>query len=173
MLSESVDLTILFNVGEVYSLNISLKPVTRDNWLDALNLKVKDDQSEFVPTVAVSLAKVHVKPDGDLVEYLPFAIYDGDAMIGFIMHAFEEHTTHSYWINGFLIDSSAQGKGYGKAALLLMIDYIKGRFSQSQEIRLTVHKNNTTAYKLYQSIGFMETGHIWGDELVLKMERSK
>jgi diamine N-acetyltransferase len=78
-----------------------------------------------------------VKPDGDLVEYLPFAIYDGDTMIGFIMHAFEEHTAHSYWINGFLVDSSYQGKGYGKAALLQMIVYIKDRFSQCQEIRLT------------------------------------
>ncbi|QYR21074.1 GNAT family N-acetyltransferase [Paenibacillus sp. sptzw28] len=151
-------------------MNITLEPITRANWLDALNLKVKDGQNEFVPAVAVSLAKVHVKPDGDLVQYLPFAIYDGDTMIGFIMHAFEEHTSHSYWINGFLIDSRYQGQGYGKAAILLMIDYIKGRFSQCREIRLTVHKNNTGAYKLYANIGFTETGDIWGDEIVLRQQ---
>lgn len=150
-------------------MHMSLRPVTRDNWMDALSLGVNDDQKGFVPTVAVSLAKVHVKPDGDLVEYLPFAIYDGETMVGFIMHAFEKHTTHSYWINGFLIDSSYQGRGYGKAALLLMIDYIKKRFSHCQEIRLTVHQNNAAAYKLYRSIGFIETGDIWAGELVLRL----
>ncbi|MCZ8519745.1 MULTISPECIES: GNAT family N-acetyltransferase [Paenibacillus] len=150
-------------------MNITLQPVTRDNWLDALRLTVTEDQSGFVPTVAVSLAKVHVKPDGDHVEYLPFAIYDEDVMIGFIMHAYEEHTAHSYWINGFLIDAGYQGKGYGRTALLRMIAYIKDRFVQCREIRLTVHRNNAAAYKLYQSMGFRETGDVWGDELVLKL----
>ncbi|MGD8191897.1 GNAT family N-acetyltransferase [Brevibacillus ginsengisoli] len=150
-------------------MTMTLEPVTRDNWLEALELKVNQEQSSFVPTVAVSLAKVHVKPDGDRVEYLPFAIYDGDTMIGFMMHAFEEHTSDSYWINGFHIDSRYQGKGYGKAALFLMIDYIKERFSQCQEIRLTVHKNNSIAYNLYRGIGFIETGDVWGDELVLRL----
>ncbi len=150
-------------------MNITLKPVTRDNWLQALDLKVKDDQSGFVPSVAVSLAKVHIKPDGDQVEYLPFAIYDGETMVGFIMHAFEEQTSNMYWINGFLVDHNHQGKGYGKTAILQMIDYIRSRFSQCQEIRLTVYPNNYAARNLYQSVGFVETGEIWGGELVLRL----
>jgi len=85
------------------------------------------------------------------------------------MHAFEVHTTHSYWINGFLIDSRYQGRGFGKAALLQMINDIKKRFAHCQEIRLTVHKNNAAAHRLYLSIGFIETGEIWGEELVLRL----
>ncbi len=68
-------------------MNVQLKVVTRDNWEDALKLQVKEDQRKFVPAVAVSLAKVYIKPDGDNVEYIPFAIYDGDLMVGFVMHA--------------------------------------------------------------------------------------
>lgn len=58
-------------------MNIQLKVVTRENWEDALQLQVKENQRKFVPAVAVSLAKVYIKPDGDNVEYIPFAIYNG------------------------------------------------------------------------------------------------
>ena len=68
-------------------MTISLSPVTRDNWLEVLELKVKPEQAGFVPSVAISLAKVHIKPDGDSVEYLPFAIYHEETMVGFMMHA--------------------------------------------------------------------------------------
>ncbi|QQE75059.1 GNAT family N-acetyltransferase [Brevibacillus composti] len=149
-------------------MTITLKPVTRDNWLEALALQVNQEQSGFVPTVAVSLAKVHIKPDGDEVEYLPFAIYNGETMVGFMMHAFVERTANMYWINGFLIDSKYQGKGYGKAALEQMIAYITNRFSQCEEIRLTVYPHNEIAYRLYQSVGFVETGERLGEELVLR-----
>jgi len=104
-------------------MNITLTPVTRDNWQEALELQVSQEQSGFAPTVAISLAKVHIKPDGDNVEYLPFAIYHEETMVGFMMHAFAEKTTDMYWINGFLIDARYQGKGYGMAALQLMIVY--------------------------------------------------
>ncbi|MEH7814908.1 GNAT family N-acetyltransferase, partial [Bacillus toyonensis] len=55
-------------------MNVQLKVVTRENWEEALQLQVKEDQRKFVPAVAVSLAKVYIKPDGDNVEYIPFAI---------------------------------------------------------------------------------------------------
>ncbi|MGG4492643.1 GNAT family N-acetyltransferase [Brevibacillus reuszeri] len=150
-------------------MTISLSPVTRDNWLEALELKVKPEQAGFVPSVAISLAKVHIKPDGDSVEYLPFAIYHEETMVGFMMHAFVEETTDMYWINGFLIDANYQGKGYGKAALQQMIAYITNRFSGCQEIRLTVYPDNHSAYKLYQNLGFEEIGEWHGEEVVLRL----
>ncbi|MGG1662723.1 GNAT family N-acetyltransferase [Brevibacillus sp. NRS-1366] len=150
-------------------MNITLTLVTRENWLEALELKVNQEQSSFVPTVAVSLAKVHIKPDGDQVEYLPFAIYHKEAMVGFIMHAYVEETTDMYWINGFLIDSKYQRKGYGRAALQQMTRYITNRFSQCREIRLTVYSGNHSAIQLYRSIGFVETGERMGEEWVLRL----
>lgn len=106
-------------------MNVQLKVVTRENWEEALKLQVKENQLKFVPSVAVSLAKVYIKPDGDNVEYMPFVIYDGDHMVGFIMHAVVRETTDMYWINGFIIDQMQQGKGYGKAALQESIYLIK------------------------------------------------
>jgi diamine N-acetyltransferase len=150
-------------------MNINLQKVTRDNWEEAMKLQVRDDQTSFVPSVAVSLAKVYIKPDGDQVEYLPFAIYDGEKMVGFIMHAYEEQTTYSYWINGFIIDASQQGKGYGRAAFLEMIVWIQEKFAQCSEIRLTVHKENLNAKKLYETLGFKKTTQMFGDEEVWRL----
>lgn len=148
---------------------ITLTPVTRENWLEALELKVNQEQHCFVPTVAVSLAKVSIKPDGDNVEYLPFAIYEGETMVGFLMHAYVEETTDMYWINGFLIDVKYQRKGYGKAALQQMIAYITHRFSQCREVRLTVYPDNHAAISLYRGLGFEETGEWMGEECVLQL----
>ncbi|PGL71145.1 GNAT family N-acetyltransferase [Bacillus sp. AFS055030] len=145
---------------------IHLKIVTRENWEEAIKLEVNSEQLNFVPTVAVSLAKVYIKPDGENVEYIPFAIYDDQTMVGFIMHAFEEHTTNSYWINGFLIDKQFQSKGYGKLAFVEMIKWIGNKFQQCKEIRLTVHKDNKLAMNLYKQLGFIPTGNYFGEEEV-------
>ncbi|MCM3707256.1 MULTISPECIES: GNAT family N-acetyltransferase [Cytobacillus] len=147
-------------------MNIELKPVTRDNWEEAIQMNVKESQRDFVPSAAVSLAKVYIKPDGDAVEYIPFSIYDNEKMVGFIMHAFEPDTVNMYWINGFFIDQKHQGRGYGHAALDGMISWIKTRFPICEEIRLTVHKDNQHARVLYKNFGFSPTGEIWGEEEV-------
>ncbi|MFH7832411.1 GNAT family N-acetyltransferase [Bacillus luti] len=150
-------------------MNIHLKVVTRENWEDALNLQVKKEQRNFVPSVAVSLAKVYIKPDGENVEYIPFAIYDGDLMVGFIMHAVVKETSNMYWINGFIIDQTRQGNGYGKAALQESIDLIKNTFKACKEIRLTVHKDNISTKKLYEHYGFQTLGYDYDGEEVYRL----
>jgi diamine N-acetyltransferase len=147
---------------------ICLRPVTRENWKEALALQVKDTQRHFTPAVSVSLAKIAIKPDGDNVTYLPFAVYDDEQMVGFIMHAYEKGTSNMYWINGFLIDERYQGQGYGKAALSHLMYWITEQFSECREIRLTVHKDNSAARSLYIHSGFLPTGEIFdGEEEVL------
>lgn len=147
-------------------MNVQLKVVTRENWEEALQLQVCAEQKRFVPSVAVSLAKVYIKPDGDHVEYVPLAIYDQDTIIGFIMHAFEKDTSDMYWINGFIIDKKYQGNGYGKATLKEIVTWITNQFSQCEEIRLTVHKENVKAKKLYENFGFIDLGYMYNDEQV-------
>ncbi|PFE18079.1 GNAT family N-acetyltransferase [Bacillus cereus] len=150
-------------------MNVQLKVVSRENWEDALKLQVKENQREFVPAVAISLTKVYIKPDGDNVEYIPFAIYDGNLMVGFIMHAVVRETSDMYWINGFIIDQKQQGNGYGKAALQESIYLIKNTFKECKEIRLTVHKDNISAKKLYERYGFQSLGHDYDSEEVYRL----
>ncbi|PEL42941.1 GNAT family N-acetyltransferase [Bacillus wiedmannii] len=150
-------------------MNVQLKVVTRENWEAVLKLQVKENQTKFVPAVAVSLAKVYIKPDGDNVEYIPFSIYDGDLMVGFIMHAVVREAADMYWINGFIIDQKQQGNGYGKAALQESISLIKNTCKACKEIRLTVHKDNVFAKKLYERYGFQPLGHEYDGEQVYRL----
>lgn len=148
---------------------IKLIPTTRENWKDALDLKVEVHQNHFVPTVAVSLAKVHVRPDGDEYKYLPFCIYnDENSLVGFVMITLDETTTWSYWVNGLIIDANYQRKGYGKSALNSVIRYIRKNFSHSECLNLTVCTDNVDARKLYEKFGFCETGEIYDDEVVYR-----
>jgi len=150
-------------------LNVQLKVVTRENWEEALKLQVKENQLKFVPSVAVSLAKVYIKPDGDNVEYIPFAIYVGDLVVGFVMHAVVRKTSDMYWINGFIIDQKQQGNGYGKAALQESINIIKNTFKSCKEIRLTVHKDNISAKKLYERYSFKSLEQEYDGEQVYRL----
>ncbi|MDM5337105.1 GNAT family N-acetyltransferase [Fictibacillus enclensis] len=150
---------------------MELRKVDRDNWEEALRLKVMKEQEKLVPSVAVSLAKVYIKPDGDDVEYLPFSIYVNDRMVGFIMHAYVQKTENMYWINGFLIDEQQQGKGYGKQALNEMISWIERKFPHSKETRLTVNKENHHAKALYEKLDYVPTGEEYDGEIVYRRKR--
>ncbi|OPA73676.1 GNAT family N-acetyltransferase [Paenibacillus selenitireducens] len=147
---------------------IRLIPTTRENWKDALDLQVQVQQNHFVPSVAVSLAKVHIRPDGDEYRYLPFCIYAENSLVGFVMITVDETTTCSYWLNGFMIDANYQGKGYGKATINSVIRYIKVEFPHSECLNLTVCANNLAARELYEKFGFSETGEVYDDEIVYR-----
>ncbi|MES1051005.1 GNAT family N-acetyltransferase, partial [Bacillus thuringiensis] len=96
-------------------------------------------------------------------------IYHGDLMVGFVMHAVVRETSDMYWINGFIIDQSQQGNGYGKAALRESINIIKNTFKSCKEIRLTVHKDNLSAKKLYERYGFISLGQEYDGEQVYRL----
>ena len=58
-----------------------------------------------------------------------------------------------------MIDAEQQGKGYGKAAVGLFLNYIRQKpFGDSDLVKLTCHKENLPALRLYESYGFAPTG---------------
>ena len=66
---------------------------------------------------------------------------------------------NQYTLWKFLIDKHYQNRGYGKEALRLAIKYLVETFGVS-EIYTGVALGNAVAKKLYNSIGFVETGVI-------------
>ena len=69
-----------------------------------------------------------------------------------------------------MIDVSQQGNGYGKAALKLVLDYIKQKpFGDSNRVALTCNKNNSNALALYTHMGFELTGTEDEDEVELAL----
>ena len=139
---------------------ISLQEVTRENWSSALRLAVHPEQqcfiADYVPIAAIALAKAYIRPGG--LVWVPYAFYANTEMVGFTTLAYEPGSMANYWIFHFFIDSSHQGRGYGKKALQLFLRFIKDQYPECCSIQLNVHPENKRAQRLYLSEGFLPTG---------------
>ncbi len=131
---------------------ITLKEITRDNIDVVLELKVSENQTAYVSSNGDSLAQAYVYPE----TAYPFAVYEDSTIVGFIMMGYYEAKAY-YTLWKFMIDSRYQNKGYGRKALELGIKYLQERFGVS-EIYTGVVPGNLVAKKLYESVGFKETG---------------
>ena len=145
---------------------ITLRAVTNDNWRETLTLTVRPEQQRFVaeyaPITAIALAKAYIRP-GSAV-WMPYAIYAGSMMVGFLALACEPETDDQCWLFHFFIDQRYQGRGYGRAALQRSIALVKPEYPQCRALQLVVHPENTAAQGLYTAAGFQLTGaERWGE----------
>ncbi|MGN0503978.1 MAG: GNAT family N-acetyltransferase [Ruminococcus sp.] len=146
-------------------MNICLKPISEENFIDVFNLKLNKEQEAFVSHPIRSLAQAYVYR----TQCQPFGIYADEKVVGYVM-AIYDYDIPEYDIWHMMIDESQQGKGYGKAALKLLLDYIKDKpFGDSDRVALTCNKDNTVALELYKSMGFELTGNSDEDEVELAL----
>ncbi len=130
---------------------LHLAPITKYNWIDAISLKVRDDQKQFVASNAVSLAQLNF-----LDNFLAQGIFHDETMVGFTLYGIDEEDGE-FWIYRIMIDEKQQGKGYGRQAVQLVIDDIEKRKAEGQHgISLSYEPENHVAKRLYESIGFRE-----------------
>lgn len=143
---------------------LHLQPITKDNWIKAISLRVKEDQVNFVASNAVSLAQLNF-----LENFHAQGIYDGETMVGFTLYGIDEDD-HEYWIYRMMIDQNFQDKGFGKQAVELVIEDIKARKENHHTcITLSYEPENTKAKYLYEKMGFSEVeGFIIDDEQVAR-----
>jgi diamine N-acetyltransferase len=67
-----------------------------------------------------------------------------------------------------MISAEYQGKGYGKMALLKLIELIKTfPCGEAKAVELSYNHENTAARNLFLSAGFVETGENDGDGCVI------
>lgn len=140
-----------------------LRPITEDNFLDAFQLALAPGQERFVSHPIRSLAQAYVYRD----QCQPFGIYADEKMVGYVLVIYD-YDVPEYDIWHMMIDASVQGRGYGSAALDLVIDYIRTKpFGTSGRIALTCNKENSSARKLYERKSFAATGVEDEDEIEL------
>ena len=141
---------------------LHLKTITKDNWLKAISLRVREDQTKFVAPNTFSLAQLNF-----LENFHAKGIYLDEEMIGFTLFGIDEDD-HEYWIYRMMIDQKHQGKGYGKAAVNLVIDDIRRmKEDRHQTITLSYEPTNEHAKLIYEKVGFREVdGLIISDEQV-------
>ena len=130
-------------------MNISLKEVTKDNWVQCVKLKLAPEQECFVAPNADSIAESKFEP-----HYVPRAIYNNDKVVGFLMYCPEIETQEKdlYWLFRFMIDIEHQKQGIGKAALKIAIAKISK--INCRKINIIYSPKNSVAAKLYANFGF-------------------
>ena len=144
-------------------MGVHLKQIDEENFLDAFHLKLAAGQEEFVSHPIRSLAQAYVY----YKQCTPFGIYDGDRMVGYVMVIYD-YDIPEYDIWHMMIDEKEQGKGYGKAALREVMEYIRKKpFGDSDRVALTCNQSNPVALRLYQEAGFEPTGTSYDDEVEL------
>ena len=143
----------------------NLRKITEENFIDAFNLKLAPEQERFVSHPIRSLAQAYVYRE----QCQPFGIYEGDTMVGYAMVIYD-YDIPEYDIWHMMIDESNQRRGYGRAALDRVLDYIKTKpFGSSNRVTLTCSRDNIRALNLYKSKGFTETGAADEDEIELSL----
>ena len=157
--------------------DIHLEKITFLNWHDVEELRVTREQKCFLPDNVTSLAYAGIVREAGF-HVFTFGIYKGEKPIGFAMIGYDipyepdddlneiyRFTRSSYFIWRFMIDRRYQGRGYGREAMQLILDFIKtGPCREAEYAWLCYDPENTAARKLYASFGFEEIADAYNEE---------
>ncbi|MGX6445709.1 GNAT family N-acetyltransferase [Neobacillus sp. K501] len=145
---------------------ICIRLISSDNWREALELSVHDEQQRFVasvnPPVAIALAKAYIRPGGKMVE--PYGIYNQNEIVGFFNLHYTPNSKDDYWLFHFFIDKRFQRNGLGSKALNELIKHIKNNNPSCNRLNLTVHPENEGGRLFYLKFGFSEENIMTFDE---------
>lgn len=144
-------------------MNLIFKEITKENWEECIELKVSKEQENFLASNDYSLLEANYSEG-----LYPLAIYDDETMVGFLMYE-KDDVAKDMGMCRLMIDIKYQNKGYGKAAIVKLLEFIREKYG-STPFYTSFEPENIVAEKLYQSIGFRETGEMLQDEILLKID---
>jgi len=135
---------------------IKLTEVTEENWFAVADLGVKENQKKYVAPAIGILARGYVYRDCNARVY---AIENDGTIVGTSLVREFSDEPQGYDLQQFFIDKRFQGKGYGSAALGLILDELRkeGHYDQ---VEVCVKKDDTAAIHLYEKHGFVDSGYI-------------
>ena len=140
---------------------LHLVEIDRYNYLSVMDLSVSPEQKDFVAPNQYSLAQAYAQP-----ECVPFALYAENRPVGFAMYSLDEDD-HQFWIYRLMIDQRYQGVGYGREAMGLLIERIRGLSDEEHNrIYISFEPENKIAKALYESLGFVPDGRVLYGEVV-------
>jgi len=158
----------------VPATNVSLREITPANRAAVEALAVTAEQSDYVEGVAGSLVEAAETPDA-----CPWyrAVYAGETPVGFVMISdgitvVNPDYLGPYYLWRLLIDEHHQGRGYGIAALDLVIEYLRTR-PGARVLITSVARGPASPIGFYLRQGFLATGEVHQGELVLELDLAK
>jgi len=144
---------------------VSLRVITEETLRTFLMLsrQMMPGQDKMVAPNAISIAQAHFN---DKAWFR--GIYANDTAIGFVM-LYDDPDKPTYYLWRLMIAGPYQGKGFGRQAILRLIDYVKGR-PGATELKASYVSIPGGPGPFYQSLGFEPTGEMDGDEVVIRLK---
>ena len=153
---------------------VHLEELDKYNVWDVLELTVSEEQEKFIASNEWSLVHAYVGNKTKGAVY-PFGVFDDDRPVGFLLIAYDygevcddpdapEISKGNYFLWRLMIDRKEQGKGYGKQAAKLALEFIRTfPHGKADCCWICYDKKNEVARHLYTSLGFREIGEQDGD----------
>ena len=92
-------------------------------------------------------------------------VYDDETPVGMGMHL-DDSEKNAYDFCQLFIDKRYQGKGYGKAAVGLVLEAMKEE-GKYPKVSMCYVEGNDASRKLFEQFGFVEVSHPW-DEIFME-----
>lgn len=144
--------------GPDRSAGVTLREIDEDNVRAVVRLEVAVHQRSMVASNAVSLAQYAVAPKA-----WTRAVYANEVPVGYVLLV-DDSDTPEYYLWRFMIDRRHQGKGFGKRAMDLVVEYVRSRPHASGLVTSYVPIAGGPG-PFYHRLGFVDTGDV--DELEL------
>jgi diamine N-acetyltransferase len=146
-------------------MTVTLRPITKDNWETVywLSDTLTAEQQHYVSPNGYSMIEASYDADNLTTR----AIYADETPVGFLMTGYDGKSDR-HWIVRLMTGGSYQGKGYGRAALKLVIDHFKS-VPNCPALYIGFHPDNRVARQLYESLGFVDTGRIEDEEMIFRL----
>lgn len=150
---------------------VTLRPVDDGNREALAALAVRPDQTSFVATVTKSYADAAADPAS---HPRMWGLYADDEPVGFVMLSDGAEPIEAepgrwpYGLWRLLIDARHQGRGYGRAALDLVVGFVRSRPGATALFTSAV-PGEGSPLPFYERYGFVQTGEVDEGEVVLRL----
>ena len=135
---------------------LKLIEVNEENWLDVRRLSVSEAQTAFLDSPVGILARGYVYRSS---RARVIGIAEGETVIGVALVKDLDEEPACYDLQQFFIDRAYQGRGYGTAALGLILEEL-GRERKYDCVEVCVKREDAAALRVYEKCGFQDTGYV-------------
>lgn len=143
------------------STKVHLEEIDEENW--RVELKVSKEQERYVADKTLLMARAYAYRNARSQVKL---IYVDKEPVGMLLY-YDCDEAGAYDFSQIFVDERYQGKGYGSAAAKLALELMQSD-GKYDSVILCYIDGNSAARDMYEKLGFVHTGEVDEDEIIMR-----